>query len=119
MTADEHDADEAPKHQTRRYVLRSDTGVDDLHDYAARVLQWSVIHQQARDAANQIDGEVAWAPEHGSPSLRDIALHYIVDAVAGIGYLELAERDPEDMLRGRAGSIVTAFESARADGLIR
>ncbi|MFJ6598613.1 hypothetical protein ACIQPP_49250 [Streptomyces violaceusniger] len=95
MSTDKHGAKEAPVHQTRRYVLRPDTTADDVDEYA-QVYGWPVVHQNDRDRENQVDGQIIWATE-GHPlrerHLGALALHYIVDATSGIGYIVVTGED--------------------------
>ncbi|MGP3988683.1 hypothetical protein [Streptomyces sp. 3N207] len=97
MSTDKTGANEALVHQTRRYVLRPDTTADDVEDYA-QVYGWPVVHQNDRDRENQVDGQIVWAAE-GNPlwerHLGALALHYIVDATAGIGYIVVTGEDQD------------------------
>ncbi|WP_326692079.1 hypothetical protein OIE63_36350 [Streptomyces sp. NBC_01795] len=97
MRTDKPGVKGAALHRTRRYVLRPDTTADDVDDYA-QVNGWPVVHQNDRDRESQVDGQIIWATE-GHPlwdrHLGGYALHYIVDATAGIGYIVVSGEDQE------------------------
>ncbi|MFE6867522.1 HEAT repeat domain-containing protein [Kitasatospora sp. NPDC057692] len=71
------------EYQSDRYVLRPGVGAEQADD-VARGLGWELVREIARDKQEGVDGQLIWlGPD-------DVSLHYVVDALSGIGYTVLA-----------------------------
>jgi HEAT repeats len=76
---------------TRRRVLRPETTVEHVDEFAKNV-RWPMVGVTERDRAAGTDGEVVWqADGHalGKQVLKVGSLHYVQDAMFGIGYVFL------------------------------
>ncbi|MQY08526.1 hypothetical protein [Actinomadura macrotermitis] len=76
--------------QTQRRVLRPETTVEDL-DAFARSRRWPMGEVTERDRAAGTGGRVTWAAPDGA------ALHYLEDAMFGIGHYVFTGRRPETL----------------------
>ncbi|WP_380283525.1 hypothetical protein [Kitasatospora purpeofusca] len=71
------------EYQSDRHVLRPGVGAEQADDLA-RGLGWELVREIARDKDEGVDGQVIWL------GTDDVSLHYVVDAMSGIGYTVLA-----------------------------
>ncbi|MFC5753602.1 HEAT repeat domain-containing protein [Actinomadura rugatobispora] len=74
---------------TRPRVLRPETTVEHVDEFA-KGLRWPMVSVTERDREAGTDGEVVWqADGHpvGKQVLKTGSLHYVVDAMFGIGYI--------------------------------
>lgn len=95
---------------TRRRVLRPETTVEHVDEFAKGV-QWPVVGVTERDREGGTDGEVVWqADGHtlGKQVLRAGSLHYVQDAMFGIGYYFLSGR-PKGVLETLATTLTQAL----------
>ncbi|MFJ5674394.1 HEAT repeat domain-containing protein [Streptomyces sp. NPDC093097] len=79
-----------PNYRTSRYVLHPDTHWNTV-DAFANALGWPFVHETKRSQADGTDGQMVWQSPSG------LSLHYVVDAVSGIGYITLAGPDEESV----------------------
>lgn len=73
---------------TQRHVLRPETTVEHVDEFA-RGHSWPMVGVTERDRAAGTDGEVVWKADgyaaQGNRALRSGSLHYVEDAMFGIG----------------------------------
>ncbi|MFC9976479.1 HEAT repeat domain-containing protein [Spirillospora sp. NPDC127200] len=79
-------------YQTQRRVLRPGTTVEDLDAFAAG-LGWPMDEVTERDRASGTDGRVTWHVDKDN----DVALHYVEDAMFGIGHYVFTGRAPQTL----------------------
>jgi hypothetical protein len=77
---------DAYNYQTRRYVLRPGVTAEEVDEFSL-ARDWELVREIARDRDAGVDGQLIWQ----GPS--DVSLHYIVDAMSGVGYIVLAGQD--------------------------
>ncbi|WP_245679546.1 HEAT repeat domain-containing protein [Actinomadura hibisca] len=79
-------------YQTQRRVLRPGTSVEDLDTFAAG-RGWPMDEVTERDRASGTDGRVTWHVDKD----HDVALHYVEDAMFGIGHYVFTGRAPQTL----------------------
>lgn len=95
---------------TRRRVLRPETTVEQVDEFAKSV-QWPMAGVTERDREAGTDGEVVWeADGHalGKQVVKAGSLHYVQDAMFGIGYVYLSGR-PKGALETLATTVTQAL----------
>jgi hypothetical protein len=96
---------------TRRRVLRPETTVEHVDEFAKSV-QWPMVGVTERVREAGTDGEVVWqADGHtlGKQVLKVGSLHYVQDAMFGIGYFFLTGR-PQAVLETLAANAAQALD---------
>lgn len=79
---------ESEIYQSRRYVMRPEQTYEKVDGFATGS-GWDLVHQNPRDREAGIDGQLIWSVSDS------VALHYIVDATAGIGYVVVTAESAE------------------------
>lgn len=96
---------------TRRRVLRPETTVEHVDEFA-KGYQWPMVSVTERDRQAGAHGEVVWqADGHalGKQVLKTGSLHYVEDAMFGIGYFFLTGR-PKGVVESLATAAVQALK---------
>jgi HEAT repeat protein len=96
---------------TRRRVLRPETTVEHVDEFAKNA-QWPMVSVTERDRGAGTDGEVVWqADGHtlGKQVLKAGSLHYVQDAMFGIGYFFLTGK-PKGPLEALAADATQALQ---------
>jgi len=75
-----------PAYQSGRYVMRPHVGWERVDAFANRFGR-QLVHSNERSRTDGVDGQSIWADGTGP------AVHYIVDATAGIGYVVITGDD--------------------------
>ncbi|GLZ06727.1 hypothetical protein Acsp03_41930 [Actinomadura sp. NBRC 104412] len=96
---------------TRRRVLRPETTVEHVDEFA-KGAHWPMVGVTERDRESGTDGEVVWqADGHtlGKQVLKTGSLHYVQDAMFGIGYYYLTGR-PKGVVETLAANAAQALD---------